>query len=106
MNAKQRLLVEDLVKWVNTVVEVNLKEGHSKEALSSTFNALADSPVFEWGSERMENAMLRAGYSGSMLIAVRNMTPEGCKLIDTIDRCFKNTTTYRGLKCYAEEILK
>ena len=72
MNAKQKQVLAELQTWYETVKE------------NIPWCETAESVVYEWGSDRMTNAMSRAGYGWSTLNDVMCMTPRGCKFIDTM----------------------
>ena len=78
MNKKQKQVLAELQDWYNSVNN------------NITWVTTPEEVVFEWGSERMINAMYRAGYGRASINDVMCLTSRGCKLIDTLARNLYN----------------
>ena len=74
MNKKEKQVLAELQDWYNSVNN------------NITWVTTPEEVVFEWGSERMINAMYRAGYGRASINDVMCLTSRGCKLIDTLAR--------------------
>ena len=74
MNKKQKQVLAELQDWYDSVKN-NITWVKSPEEV-----------VFEWGSDRMINAMYRAGYGRASINDVICLTSRGYKLIDTLAR--------------------
>ena len=74
MNKKQKQVLAELQDWYDSVKN------------NITWVISPEEVVIEWGSERMTNAMYRAGYGRASINDVMCLTSRGCKLIDTLAR--------------------
>ena len=74
MNKKQKQVLAELQDWYDSVNN------------NITWVTTPEEVVMEWGSERMINAMYRAGYGRASVNDVMRLTSRGCKLIDTLAR--------------------
>ena len=72
MNKKQKQVLTELQDWYDSVKN------------NITWVMSPEEVVYEWGSERMINAMYRAGYGRASINDVICLTSRGCKLIDTL----------------------
>ena len=72
MNKKQKQVLAELQYWYDSVKN------------DITWVISPEEVVFEWGSERMINAMYRAGYGRASINDVMCLTSRGYKLIDTL----------------------
>lgn len=74
MNKKQKQVLAELQDWYDSVKN------------NITWVTSPEEVVIEWGSDRMINAMYRAGYGRASVNDVIHMTSRGYKLIDTLAR--------------------
>lgn len=74
MNKKQKQVLAELQDWYDSV----------NNNIACVTNP--EEVVFEWGSDRMIDAMYRAGYGQASVNDVIRMTSRGYKLIDTLAR--------------------
>ena len=74
MNKKQKQVLAELQDW------------YDSEKNNITWVKSPEEVVIEWGSDRMINAMYRAGYGRASVNDVIHMTSRGYKLIDTLAR--------------------
>ena len=74
MNKKQKQVLAELQDWYDSVKN------------NITWVKSTEEVVFEWGSDRMINAMYRAGYGRASINDVMCLTSRGYKLIDTLAR--------------------
>ena len=74
MNKKQKQVLVELQDWYDSVKN------------DITWVTTPEEVVTEWGSDRMINAMYRAGYGISSINDVIHLTSRGRKLIDTLAR--------------------
>ena len=72
MNKKQKQVLAELQDWYDSVKN------------NITLATTPEEVVFEWGSERMINAMYRAGYGQASINDIIHMTSRGYKFIDTL----------------------
>lgn len=72
MNKKQKQVLAELQDWYDSVKN------------DITWVTTPEEVVTEWGSDRMINAMYRAGYGISSINDVIHLTSRGRKLIDTL----------------------
>lgn len=74
MNKKQKQVLAELQDWYDSVKN------------DITWVTTPEEVVTEWGSDRMINAMYRAGYGISSINDIIHLTSRGRKLIDTLAR--------------------
>ena len=74
MNKKQKQVLVELQDWYDSVKN------------DITWVTTPEEVVTEWGSDRMINAMYRAGYGISSINDIIHLTSRGRKLIDTLAR--------------------
>ena len=74
MNKKQKQVLAELQDWYDSVKN------------DITWVTTPEEVVTEWGSDRMINAMYRAGYGIDSINDVIHLTSRGSKLIDTLAR--------------------
>lgn len=72
MNKRQKQVLAELQDW------------YDSEKNNITWVITPEEAVFEWGSDRMINAMYRAGYGRASIDDVICLTSRGYKLIDTL----------------------
>ena len=74
MNKKQKQVLAELQDWYDSVKN------------DITWVTTPEEVVTEWGSDRMINAMYRAGYGIASINDIIHLTSRGRKLIDTLAR--------------------